>query len=120
MVTNFTWSHSLDDLSSTFAENAQGGSGYIGNLGYLDPLNPKLDWGSSDFDVGKRLVIAPIWQTPWYKSERGLGEALGGWSLTAIFTARTGIPFSAYDYNYNVNGYAGVSRYVPLQPDHEL
>jgi len=116
MVTNFTWSHSLDDLSSTFAENAQGGSGYIGNLGYLDPLNPKLDWGSSDFDIGKRLVIAPIWQTPWFKSERGLGEVLGGWSVTAIFTARTGIPFSAYDYNYNVNGYAGVSRYVPSTP----
>jgi hypothetical protein len=116
MVSNFTWSHSLDDLSSAFSEDAQGGSGYIGNLGYLNPLNPKFDWGSSDFDVGKRLVIAPIWEFPWYKSGRGVGEALGGWSLTGIFTARSGIPFSAYDYNYNVGSYSGVSRYVPSTP----
>jgi len=117
MVANFTWSHSLDDLSSTFNDGTQGASYGIGNLGYTDPLNPKLDWGNSDYNVGNRLVVAPIWETPWFSSGKGMAtQALGGWSASGIFTARTGVPFAAYDYTYNVNGYAGVPRIVPSTP----
>ena len=117
MVANFTWSHSLDDLSSTFNDGTQGASYGIGNLGYTDPLNPKLDWGDSDYNVGNRLVVAPIWETPWFRSGKGMAtQALGGWSASGIFTARTGVPFAAYDYTFNVNGYAGVPRIVPSTP----
>jgi len=119
LVANYTWAHSLDDLSSTFSDNAQGGSGYIGNLGYLDPNNPKLDWGSSDFDVRQRLSLSPIWNTPWFKSGRGFErQALGGWSILGIFTARSGTPFSVFDYTYSHNGPAGygVPRIVPATP----
>jgi hypothetical protein len=117
VIANYTWSHALDDLSSTFADSSQGGSGYIGNLGYLDPTNPMLDWGSSDFDVTNRLVISPIWQTPWFKHGHGfLAEGAGGWTASGIFTARSGTPFSAYDFTYNENGYSGVPRIVPATP----
>jgi len=117
VIANYTWSHAMDDLSSTFADSSQGGSGYIGNLGYLDATNPMLDWGSSDFDVTNRLVLSPIWQTPWFKHGHGfLGEAIGGWTTSGIFTARSGTPFSAYDFTYNLNGYSGVPRVVPATP----
>src|SRR5215469_918586 len=117
IIANYTWAHSLDDLSSTFADSSQGGSGYIGNLGYLDPTNPMLDWGSSDFDVKNRVVLSPIWETPWLKQGRGLlAQAASGWTLSGIFTARTGTPFSAYDFTYNENGYTGVPRIVPATP----
>ncbi len=117
VIANYTWAHSLDDLSSTFSDSAQGASGYIGNLGYLDPSNPKLDWGSSDYDLRNRFVVAPIWQLPWLKNGKGPErQALGGWSLSGIFTARGGVPFSAYDYTYNENGYGGVPRIVPSTP----
>jgi hypothetical protein len=106
VVANYTWSHSLDDISSTFSDSLQGGSGYIGSLGYTNPLDPKLDWGPSDYDVRHRLVVSPIWETPWYKSGRSFqAEALGGWSLVGIFTARTGVPFNVYDYSYVEIGY---------------
>ena len=114
LTANYTWAHSLDDLSSTFADSSQGGSGYIGNLGYLDPRNPKLDWGSSDYDVPNRFVAAPIWETPWYRGRGGiLPEIAGNWVITGIFTARGGTPFSVYDFTYNENGYSGVPRVVP-------
>ncbi len=117
IIANYTWSHSLDDLSSTFADSSQGGSGYIGNLGYLDPTHPMLDWGSSDFDVTNRLVLSPIWQTPWFKHGHGLlAEAAGGWTASGIYTARSGTPFSAYDFTFNENGYSGVPRVVPATP----
>jgi outer membrane receptor protein involved in Fe transport len=117
MIANYTFAHSLDDLSSTFSEGSQGGSGYIGNLGYLDPSNPMLDWGSSDSDIRNRVVLSPIWETPWFKHGAGiLSEVGGGWSLVGVFTARGGTPFSAFDYTYNENGYAGVSRIVPSTP----
>ena len=117
LIANYTFSHSLDDLSSTFSEDSQGGSGYIGNLGYLDPTDPMLDWGSSDFNVPNRIVISPIWSTPWFKGQNGLaGEIGSGWSVSGIFSARSGTPFSAYDYTYNLNGYAGIPRITPLTP----
>jgi Carboxypeptidase regulatory-like domain/TonB dependent receptor len=116
LISNYTWSHSLDDLSSTFGSDTQGGSGYIGSLGYTDLLNPGLDWGSSDFNVGNRIVVSPIWETPWLKAEKGLmGRALGGWTASGIITARTGTPFSVFDYSNVLVGYTA-PRLTPATP----
>jgi hypothetical protein len=114
---NYTWAHSLDDLSSTFGDSLQGGSGYVGSLGYTSLLDPGLDWGSSDFDIRQRLSIAPIWQTPWFSKSGSLLErqALGGWSLSGIFTARGGVPFSIYDYTFDETYYT-VPRLEPATP----
>ena len=116
MIANYTWSHSLDDLSSTFSDSLQGGSGYIGSLGYTDALDPKLDWGSSDYDVRNRLTVSPIWETPWYKQTGGVKkEVLGGWMVSGIATVRSGTPFSVYDYSNVLNGYQ-VPRLTPATP----
>ncbi|MGA2961639.1 MAG: carboxypeptidase regulatory-like domain-containing protein [Candidatus Korobacteraceae bacterium] len=110
MVVNYTWSHSMDDLSSTFSSITSG------NIGYLNPLNPKLDWGSSDFDVRHRLVVSPIWETPWFKNGKSLKrQLLGGYIFTGVFTVRTGVPFSVFDSTASLNAgdLIGVPRYVP-------
>ena len=116
LVANYTWSHSLDDLSSTFGDSLQGGSGYIGSLGYTSLADPALDWGSSDFDIRQRFTLAPIWATPWFKTgayaER---EALGGWTVSGIFTARGGVPFSVFDYGEDETYYT-VPRLEPATP----
>jgi outer membrane receptor protein involved in Fe transport len=116
LVANYTWSHSLDDLSSTFGDSLQGGSGYIGSLGYTSLLDPMLDWGSSDYDIRHRLAITPIWETPWFKNGTNLEhQALGGWLLSGIFSIRTGIPFSVFDYDNDENFYT-VPRLTPASP----
>jgi len=116
LVANYTWSHSLDDLSSTFGDDAQGGSGYIGSLGYTNLLDPLLDWGNSNYDVRHRIVISPIWVTPWFKDGRGWQrQALGGWTVSSIFTAHTGIPFSVFDYSNSFNFYTA-ARLTPATP----
>jgi len=111
LIANYTYSHSLDDLSTTFSDDLAQGS-----LGYTNFLNPKLDWGSSDFDVRHRIVISPIWQIPGFKNGNGMErEALSGWSVASILTARTGIPFSIYDESYLVNFYT-IPRLTPATP----
>jgi hypothetical protein len=113
---NYTWSHSLDELSSTFGDSLQGGSGYIGSLGYTSLADPGLDWGSADYDVRQRLAVAPIWQTPWFKQGSKMErEALGGWALSGIYTARGGVPFSVFDYSQDETFYT-VPRLEPATP----
>jgi hypothetical protein len=114
LITNYTYSHSLDDLSATFSDDLT-----QGNLGYTNFTDPKLDWGNSDFDVRHRIVISPIWETPWFKSGNGFErEALGGWTVSSIFTAHTGIPFSIYDESYvlNASDSNAIPRLTPATP----
>ena len=90
----YTWSHTLDNLSSTFSD-----SNNNFDLGLLDPFNPNLDYGSSDFDVRHRFVASVNWSIG---GNRPIGtgftnQAFGGWTLTGIFTARTGTPFTIFD-----------------------
>lgn len=113
MTANYTWSHSLDDLSSTFGDSLEGGSGYVGSLGYTSLADPKLDWGSSDYDVRQRLSVAPIWETPWFKQGPMVTrEVLGGWAVSGIYTARGGVPFSVFDYSEDETFYT-VPRLEP-------
>lgn len=116
IVGNYTWSRSNDDLSSTFGDSLQGGSGYIGSLGYTSLADPKLDWGPSDFDQPQRIALAPIWETPWFKHGTGIErEAFGGWNISGIYTARSGVPFSVFDYS-NDETYYTVPRLAPATP----
>ncbi len=115
LVANYTWGKSIDDVSSTFSESNSASNG-VGNLGYLNPYNPGLDRGLSDFDIRNRFVLAPIWNTPWFKNQHGLkGEALGGYNVSGIYTVRSGTPFTVSDSSNSLNaGFGqGIVRYTP-------
>ena len=91
---NYTYSHTLDDLSSTFSE-----SGNNFNLGYLNPFNPSLDYGNSDYDVRHRLSVSALWQPKFleFRSNAIAHAVLGGLEIAPIATLRTGTPFTIYD-----------------------
>jgi hypothetical protein len=89
---NYTWSHTIDNLSSTFSESSNNF-----NLGLLDPFNPGLDRGNADFDIRHRVTISAVYETPFKDGRGAIGQLLGGWSLAPIFTAQTGTPFTVFD-----------------------
>jgi hypothetical protein len=92
-VTNWTWSHALDNLSDTFST-----SDNDVNLGYLDPFDPKLDKGPAQFDNRHRIAIGGIWAVPFFDKTHGaVKEVLDGWSFAPIITARTGSPYTIFD-----------------------
>ncbi len=102
---NWTWSHAVDNLSTTFSEDAN-----TFNLGLLDPANPSLDKGSADFDVRHRIALSAVWNLPYARNTKGVANAiLDGWNVVPIFTAHTGTPFSVYDCT---NGYYMCNRMI--------
>ena len=98
---NYTFSHSLDNLSSTFSDGNSG----LYQLGYLDAFNPRLNYGNSDFDITHRFNFSLSWELPWLKSSDNMfvKTVLGGWGLGTIWSIRSGSPFSVYDCT-NFNG----------------
>lgn len=63
-----------------------------------NPYIPSLDYGYADFDVRHRFVGSLIWKIPYAKDMSGFGKALlDGWTITGIFNARTGTPFTVFD-----------------------
>jgi len=90
---NYTYSHCLDELSDTFSS-----SGNQFNLGYLDPFNPKVDYGNCYQDIRNRFTAQGIWEVPFGKHMSGWKKQIAdGWSISPILVAETGSPFTVYD-----------------------
>jgi hypothetical protein len=87
---NYTYAHSIDDGSTwhsgaTTANGAGAGEGFT-----TDPTHPGLDRGNSIFDVRHRLVVNHVWQMPGYNLKGPIGQVVGGWSLSGIWSFQTG------------------------------
>ena len=90
---HYTFASAKDNLSSTFSEGA-----FNNNLGLTNPYDPSFDFGPADYDVRHRFVGSLIWQIPFARNTGGVTKALfDGWSVTGIFNARTGTPFTIFD-----------------------
>ncbi|MFB3829057.1 MAG: carboxypeptidase regulatory-like domain-containing protein [Bryobacteraceae bacterium] len=107
LVANYTWSHSIDNGSSTFSDttskvpSANNGDFVVGLLDYF---HPALDKGDSEWDVRHRLAISGVWEIPSGRFQGpASGRILGGWMVAPIFTAHTGTPFSIFDCTYAAN-----------------
>lgn len=106
---NYTYSHTIDDLSSTFSEESQ-----ANNLGFLDPFNPVFDKGSADYDVRHQMNVSAVWELPFFRNSQSalLRNVFGGFQLAPIFHARTGTPFTLFDCTNEVDDTV-CTRYIP-------
>lgn len=90
---NYTWSHTLDDLSDTFSSSFN-----QFNLGYTDLVHPMVDYGNSEFDNRHRVSLSAVWAVPFARNLKGAAKyILDGWEFAPVFTARTGAPYTVYD-----------------------
>jgi hypothetical protein len=93
---SYTWSHSIDNSSSFFADSPL--EGFANFFGFRDPYNPALDRANSTNDIRQRATLSGIWELPLGKGLNGVrGQALQGWSMTGILQAQTGGAFTVYD-----------------------
>jgi hypothetical protein len=90
----YTYSVTKDNLSSTFSDSSNNF-----NLGLLDPFNPSLDYGYSDFDTRHRFAGSFNWDLPFFSKHANgvVKHVLGGWALTGILNVRSGQPYTVFD-----------------------
>src|SRR5207247_9031350 len=59
------------------------------------PYNLSLNYGRSDYNVGKSFKLYGMWQPViFHGSNSWMEKIVGGWSLSGIFTLHSGFPWS--------------------------
>lgn len=103
---NYTWSHSIDNGSSVV-------NTVVGGL-VCDMRDLRVCRGNSDFDIRHLVNANFIYELPFGRGRRfgsgasgWLNQIIGGWELSGIFTARSGLPFgtttTAFPVGFNFN-----------------
>ena len=93
---NYTWSHSIDDIS---------GSSYSPSpYGLLPNDVSTYDKGNSDLDIRNRFAVSASYAFPFTKSFTGFKKAvLNGWQLNGIAFVQAGSPFTVVNSNPQIN-----------------
>ena len=105
---SYTWSHALDEQSGL-------GLFFTGN----NPLNPRSNYASADFDQTHVFLINYSYTLPKVTSNQSLGYVVNGWTIGGQTVAQSGQPYSVYDFSGSVASlYYGSSDYItnPIVP----
>jgi len=99
----FTWAKSMDTASGPYYEHPY-------------PYNPSLDYGPSDYNVGRAFKIYALWQPRFFQGNSVLEKIAGGWSLGGIFNYHSGFPWSPVVSVTGGSLYCGSCGYTTLFP----
>jgi predicted heme/steroid binding protein len=98
MLTSYTFSKDLDDVSSFNITGSAAQSVAGENDLAQNPFDVKSEWGRSMFDARHRLVVSYQWNLPWFQhAQNWYGHVLGGWQVNGITTLMSNTPFTVYD-----------------------
>jgi hypothetical protein len=95
----YTWSHAMDEVSNAGVGNTP----YNPNTSLVYQINPVClrcnNYGNADYDIRSYFSASYVWQTPFKFTNKWVNGALGGWTLSQNFFARTGLPTTIIDGN---------------------
>jgi len=92
----YTFSKSIDVMSSDPGSTAGGGKPDVPNTGFIaqgDARNLENNKGVSDFDRTHRFSANFVWEIPTFGMNN---RFVKGWSLSGFFQAQSGTPFTVY------------------------
>jgi hypothetical protein len=78
----YTYSHSIDDSSDR------------GDAAFVNSYDIAANRASSTFDMRHNLSISYVYALPFFKRTGLTHTLLGGWQVSGITTAQSGLPFS--------------------------
>jgi len=80
--TAYTYSHSIDNSSDRY------------DTLFVDSYDPNRTRASSNFDQRHNFTVSYVYAFPFFKSPGVAHTLLGGWQVSGITTAQSGIPFT--------------------------
>ncbi|MFZ3201062.1 MAG: carboxypeptidase-like regulatory domain-containing protein [Candidatus Acidiferrales bacterium] len=106
LVSSYTWSKTLDNVSEIFSTFAAGNT-----IAYSqNPLNYKgQEYGLSGIDFPHTWTLTFVEDVPFLRAQRGVvGHVLGGWGIAGSYVLQSGQGFtpSQYETNYYTGGVA--------------
>jgi hypothetical protein len=85
IVANYTWSHAITD------------SGGV-EFGFVPPQNiydPRAEYSNAAFDRRHIFNVNYVYMLPFYSAQHSwTGHVLGGWEMSGIFFAQSGVPLT--------------------------
>jgi hypothetical protein len=115
---NYTYSHAFDEVSNGGLFPFTFGS----SINPQDPSNLRAAYGPAEYDVRHSLNASYVWEIPVKVALGGHGRDafVKGWELSGTIFARTGFPYSVFDYaqsgNLAQNNYFSLLYSVPARP----
>lgn len=100
----FTWAKSMDTSSAPYSEQDY-------------PYNVNLNYGRSDYNVGKAFKLYGLWQPViFHGSNSWMEKIVGGWSLSGILNLHSGFPWTPVVSVVGGSLYCGQCGYSQILP----
>lgn len=100
----FTWSKSMDTSSGPYFEQPY-------------PYDLHLDYGPSDYNVGRAWKVYGMWQPVFFHgNRRWVEDIVGGWSISGILNIDSGFPWTPLVSVVGGSLYCGSCGYGTLFP----
>jgi len=116
---NYTFGHALDEVSNNGIQSFT----LFSSNSPQDPSNLRGAYGPAEYDVRHSMNANYVWELPVKSVLHGHGPSalLGGWQVSGTFFARTGFPYTVFDYAKSgslqqKNNYFGTVYAVPTGP----